>query len=83
MLMRERLRYIRTLYGLSQKDVADAMGKSKQYITAIENGSCNTTATQETLERILNVIYKIGEAKKRGRLKEIMEDLKNQNKENK
>lgn len=77
MQIRDRLRYMRVLYGLSQKNVADYLGCTKQYITQLETNKL--TATEEKLEQILNAIYFLGEQKKQGRLKEILEDIKNQN----
>lgn len=77
MQIRDRLRYMRVLYGLSQKNIADYMGCSKQYITQIETNKL--TASEEKLEEILNAIYYLGEQKKQGRLKEVLEDIKNQN----
>lgn len=78
MQIRDRLRYMRVLYGLSQKNIGDYLGCSKQYITQLETNKL--TATQEKLEEILNAIYFLGERKKQGRLKEVLEDIQKQNK---
>jgi len=69
---------MRVLYQLSQKNVADYLGCSKQYITQIETNKL--VASQEKLEQILNAIYYLGEQKKQGRLKEVLEDIQKQNK---
>lgn len=76
MNMRERIRYTRVLYKLTQREVADGLGVSKQYITQIEGNKL--VATTSKLEEILNMIYKLGEAKNEGKLKEILNDLKKQ-----
>jgi len=78
MQIRDRLRYMRVLYGLSQKNVGDYLGCTKQYITQVEGNKL--VATQEKLEEILSAIYYLGEQKKQGRLKEILEDIQKQNK---
>ncbi len=78
MQIRDRLRYMRVLYGLSQKNIADYLNCSKQYITQIETNKL--VASQEKLEQILNTIYYLGEQKKQGRLKEVLEDIQKQNK---
>ena len=77
MTIRERIRYTRTIYQLTQLEVANGFGISKQYITMIEKDK--KEATNERLEEILNMVYKLGEAKKKGRLED---DLKQQNKMN-
>lgn len=78
MQIRDRLRYMRVLYQLSQKNIADYLNCSKQYITQIETNKL--VASQEKLEEILKAIYFLGEQKKQGRLKEVLEDMQKQNK---
>ncbi|AOR23891.1 helix-turn-helix domain-containing protein [Clostridium taeniosporum] len=80
MTLRERIAYTRTIYKLSQTNVADALGVSRNYISMIENNNGNVGATQERLEEILNIIYKLGEEKKKGRLQDVLNDLKTINK---
>lgn len=80
MTIRERIRYTRTIYQLTQKDVADSFCVSKQYITQIETNKKEATDTR--LEEILNTIYKLGEGKKKGRLQDVLKDLKEVNKKN-
>lgn len=77
--LRNRIRYIRNIYGITQQNVADVLGCSKQYVTQIETDKL--TATDKRLEEVLNAVYKAGEAKKQGRLEQVIEDLK-QNKKN-
>jgi transcriptional regulator with XRE-family HTH domain len=74
MTIRERIRYTRTIYQLTQLNVADALCVSKQYITQIETNK--KVATEEKLEEILNTIYRLGEGKKKGRLEDVLNDLK-------
>lgn len=78
--IRERIRYTRTIYQLTQENVANALCVSKQYITQIETDK--KVATDKKLEEILNTIYKLGEGKKKGRLKDVSDDLKEINKKN-
>lgn len=80
MTMRERIRYTRTIYQLTQLNIADALCVSKQYITQIETDK--KVATDQRLEEILNTIYKLGEGKKKGRLEDVLNDLKEVNKKN-
>lgn len=81
MTIRERVRMTRAIYDITQLNVADFLGCSKQYITQIETGKL--TATDERMEQILNAVYSVGELKKQGRLKEVLEELKKANENNK
>lgn len=81
MQIRERIKMTRAIYDITQKDISDFLGVSKQYITQIETGKL--TATEEKLEQILNTVYKVGELKKQGRLKEVLEELKKADKKTK
>lgn len=76
MTLRERIRYTRNIYNITQQNVADVLGVSKQYITQIETDKL--TATDKRLEDVLNAVYEAGEAKKQGRLEQVIEDLKQQ-----
>lgn len=76
MTLRERIRYTRNIYNITQQNVADVLGVSKQYVTQIETDKL--TATDKRLEEVLNAVYKAGEAKKQGRLEQVIEDLKQQ-----
>lgn len=73
MTIRERIRYMRAIYGLTQKEVGEVLGVAKQYVTMIEKNSVK--ATDERLEEILLTVVKLGEAKKKGNFEEIMSDL--------
>lgn len=78
MTPKERILYLRALYQLNQTDVATACGFTRNYISQLENGHFNMSQEQEV--KIINAIYKIGEAKKQGRLQAVLDDLKKQNK---
>lgn len=80
MTLRERIRYTRNIYDITQQNVADVLGVSKQYVTQIETNKL--TATDKRLEEVLNAVYKVGELKKQGRLEDVLNDLKQQNKKN-
>lgn len=73
MTMRERIRYTRAIYNLTQREVGEALGCAKQYITNVEKN--RVPVSDEKLEEIYKVTVKIGEAKKNGRMKEVLEDL--------
>lgn len=75
----ERLRYLRILYGLNQTQIGKSIGTSRNYISQLENEIL--PVSKEQYNRLVNAIYRIGEAKKQGRLKivlaEITEELNN------
>lgn len=79
MTYRERIKYTRLLYGIGQKEIGQAMGVTKQYISMVENNK--TECSDEKIIEIINMVYKLGEAKKQGRLEEVKEDLIKINKE--
>lgn len=74
----ERLRYLRVLYNLNQTEIGKSIGTSRNYISQLENERLQIS--QEQYEKLINAIYRIGEAKKNGKLetelKEIQEELK-------
>lgn len=73
----ERLRYLRVLYNLNQTEIGKSIGTSRNYISQLENERLQVS--QEQYEKLINAIYRIGEAKKNGNLetelKEIQEEL--------
>lgn len=73
MTMRERIRYTRAIYNLTQKEVGEGLGCAKQYITNVEKN--RVPVSDEKLEEIYKITVKIGEAKKQGRMEEVLEDL--------
>lgn len=73
MTMRERIRYTRAIYNLTQLDVAKGLGVAKQYITMVEKN--RNLVSDEKLEEIYKITVKIGEAKKQGRMEDVLEDL--------
>lgn len=69
----ERLRYLRVLYGLNQTQIGKSIGTSRNYISQVENEILPISKAQ--YERLINAIYRIGEAKKQGRLKIVLEEI--------
>ena len=89
MTLRQRIKFTRILYGLTQGNVASALGVTKQYISMVENNNGGVRCAEERLEMILNTIYKIGESKKIGQMEEcikecnkVSKEMKEQNKVN-
>lgn len=69
----ERLRYLRVLYQLNQTQIGKAIGTSRNYISQVENEILPISKAQ--YERLINAIYRIGEAKKKGLLKIVLEEI--------
>lgn len=69
----ERLRYLRILYGLNQTQIGKSIGTSRNYISQLENEILPISKAQ--YERLINAIYRIGEAKKKGLLKIVLEEI--------
>lgn len=70
----ERLRYLRVLYQLNQTQIGKSIGTSRNYISQIENGKLQIS--KEQYNKLINAIYRIGEAKKKGLLDQALEDIK-------
>lgn len=74
MTLRERLQFTRTNYELSQDAVAHfVIGESgkpvtRNYINMIEHNTGNVAITDKKLIEILNIIYMVGEIKKKENL---------------
>ena len=74
MTLRERIRFLRTNYELSQDAVArNVIGENgkpvtRNYINMLENCTGNVATSELKLIEIINIIYKIGEKKKRENL---------------
>lgn len=71
MTNRELIRFLRTNYHITQSELAKNIigenGKpvSRNYINMIENGTGNVQLSNARAEEIINVIYKVGEEKKK------------------
>lgn len=63
MLSAEKLKYLRLLHNLTQKDVADALGCKRNYISMLENRKQNMS--QEWHDKYVATIYKVAEEKKK------------------
>lgn len=70
----ERLRYLRCLYQLNQTQIGKAIGTSRNYISQVENEKL--PISEEQYNKLINAIYRIGEAKKQGLLEQALEDIK-------
>ncbi len=69
----ERLRYLRILYGLNQTQIGKSIGTSRNYISQLENEIL--PVSKEQYNKLINAIYRIGEAKKKGLLKIVLEEI--------
>lgn len=69
----ERLRYLRILYGLNQTQIGKSIGTSRNYISQVENEIL--PISKEQYNKLINAIYRIGEAKKKGLLKIVLEEI--------
>lgn len=72
----ERLKYLRVFYGLNQTEIGKSIGASRNYISQLENEKL--AMSDEQYKKVLNAIYRIGEAKKKGRIEEVLEDIRNE-----
>ncbi|MDU2122621.1 MAG: helix-turn-helix transcriptional regulator [Clostridium celatum] len=77
----ERLRYLRVLYQLNQTQIGKSIGTSRNYISQVENGKLQIS--KEQYNKLINAIYRIGEAKKKGLLDQALEDIKKELESNK
>lgn len=74
--LREIIRHTRLVYGLSQKNVADYLGVTRNYISCLENNTGNCGVTDKRLREILDTVYFLGECKKEGNLEKVLEQRK-------
>lgn len=65
MTLREVIRMTRIRYNLSQKEVGEALDSTRNYINMVENYTGNVGLSEEKAKEIIDVIYKIGEEKRR------------------
>lgn len=70
----ERLKYLRVLYQLNQTEVANSIGVKRSYISQLENEKL--PISEDQYEKLLNGIYKVGEAKRKRALVEDIEEIK-------
>lgn len=68
----ERLRYLRLIYNLSQTEVAKELGVTRNYLSQVENEKL--AMSEEKFNEIVDIIYKIGETKRKEDLKQILKD---------
>ena len=76
MLSPEKMKFLRQLHNLSQKDIGDYMGVSKNYISQTENRK--HTFSHEQYEKYINAIYAVSTAQKKQKedTTEILDDVK-------
>ena len=70
----ERLRYLRLIYNLSQTEVAKELGVTRNYLSQIENEKL--VMSKEKFNEIVDIIYKIGEQKRKEDIKQIIKEEK-------
>lgn len=88
MLSAEKIKYLRLLHGVTQQEVGDFLGVSKNYISMIETGK--RSYSSEMHDKIINAIYSIDQQKQKQKDNptEILADVssieksKNKNKKN-
>lgn len=68
----ERLRYLRLIYNLSQTEVAKELGVTRNYLSQVENEKL--AMSEDKFNEIVDIIYKIGETKRKEDLKQILKD---------
>ncbi|WP_163289371.1 helix-turn-helix domain-containing protein [Clostridium sporogenes] len=81
MLSAEKLKFLRLLHNITQKEIGAEMGISKNYISMIENRK--ETYSQEWHDRYVNAVYKIAEQKKNEKNIEKVEEIKEEIKKTK
>ena len=70
----ERLRYLRLIYNLSQTDIAKELGVTRNYLSQVENEKL--VMSKEKFNEIVDIIYKIGEQKRKEDIKQIIKEEK-------
>lgn len=68
----ERLKYLRIIYNLSQKDIAQELGITRNYLSQLENEKL--VMSDEKFNEIVDCIYRIGEEKRKEDIKQIIDE---------
>ncbi|EOU1144043.1 XRE family transcriptional regulator [Clostridium perfringens] len=68
----ERLKYLRIIYNLSQKDIAQELGITRNYLSQLENEKL--VMSEEKFNEIVDCIYRIGEEKRKEDIKQIIDE---------
>lgn len=68
----ERLKYLRIIYNLSQKDIAQELGITRNYLSQLENEKL--VMSEDKFNEIVDIIYKIGEQKRKEDIKQIIDE---------
>ncbi|WP_053071440.1 helix-turn-helix domain-containing protein [Clostridium novyi] len=74
MLSNEKLRFLRLIHKLTQKDLAEKMGVSRNYISMIENNK--EFPNEDWINRYVQEIYNLAEEKKQEQQEKAIEICK-------
>ncbi|WP_096634858.1 helix-turn-helix transcriptional regulator [Clostridium cochlearium] len=81
MLSQEKMKFLRVLHNISQKELAKEIGCTRNHISMVENR--NNVCTEEFYNKYIKAIYKISNAKEQTieeKVKEVQTELKKINK---
>ncbi|MCR1971665.1 helix-turn-helix transcriptional regulator [Clostridium cochlearium] len=67
MLSQEKMKFLRVLHNISQKELAKEIGCTRNHISMVENR--NNVCTEDFYQKYIKAIYKISQAKN-----EVIED---------
>ncbi|MBV4427607.1 helix-turn-helix domain-containing protein [Clostridium tyrobutyricum] len=68
MLSPDKLKFLRLIHDVTQKEIGDEMGTSKNYISMMENGK--RSYSKEQHNRYVNAVYKVSSIKKNKKVEE-------------
>ena len=68
MLSPDKLKFLRLIHDVTQKEIGDEMGTSKNYISMMENGK--RSYSKEQHNKYVNAVYKVS-AKNKSKEKEV------------
>lgn len=68
MLSPDKLKFLRLIRDVTQKEIGDEMGTSKNYISMMENGK--RSYSKEQHNRYVNAVYKVSSIKKNKKVEE-------------
>jgi transcriptional regulator with XRE-family HTH domain len=64
----DKLKFLRLIHDVTQKEIGDEMGTSKNYISMMENGK--RSYSKEQHNRYVNAVYKVSSIKKNKKVEE-------------
>lgn len=68
MLSPDKLKFLRLIHDVTQKEIGDEMGTSKNYISMMENGKHGYSKAQH--DKYVNAVYKVSSIKKNKKVEE-------------